>query len=137
VTERMKYLLAPQNIASITKVFTFNSAHSLPNYPGHCKNVHGHTYRLEVTIRGPVNTETGMVMDFYDLKSLVKEHIIKKLDHCYLNDVLPYIPTAENIAIWICRSLQNKVPTLYKIKLWETPTSCVEVYVTDVQTSSM
>lgn len=116
---------------SITKVFTFNSAHSLPGHPGNCKNIHGHTYHLEVTIRGPVNPDTGMVMDFYDLKNLVKENIIRKLDHCYLNDILPCVPTVENIAVWVSRALQDKLP-LYKVKLWETPSSCVEVYAGDV-----
>jgi len=124
--------LASQNIVSITKVFTFDSAHSLPNYPGHCKNIHGHTYKLEVTVRGEINPVTGMVIDFYDLKSIVREYAVSKLDHCYINDILPCIPTAENIAIWICRSIQTKVPMLYKVKLWETPTSAVEVYAADV-----
>lgn len=119
-------------IAYITKVFTFDSAHSLPNYPGHCRNIHGHTYKLEVTVKGEINQETGMVMDFYDLKSLVKEHVISKLDHCYLNDVLPCVPTAENIAVWICQLMKVKAPSLYQVKLWETPTSCAEVYAADV-----
>ncbi len=124
--------LTSQNIMAITKVFTFDSAHSLPNYPGHCRNIHGHTYRLEVTVKGEINPETGMVMDFYDLKRIVKENAVSRLDHCYLNDVLPCIPTAENIAVWICRSLQSQLPILHKIKLWETPTSAVEVYAADV-----
>jgi len=124
--------MANSIVAYVTKVFTFDSAHSLPNYPGHCKNVHGHTYKLEVTVRGQINQATGLVMDFYDLKNLVTEHILSKLDHCYLNDVLPCIPSAENIAVWICQVMNVQLPSLHKVKLWETPTSYVEVYATDV-----
>ncbi len=124
--------MADNIIATITKVFTFDSAHSLPNYPGQCKNIHGHTYKLEVTVKGKINHETGMVMDFDELKHSVKKHVVSKLDHCYLNDVLPCIPTAENIAIWICQSVKDNLPSLYKVKLWETPTSYVELYAADV-----
>ncbi|HZK18965.1 MAG TPA: 6-carboxytetrahydropterin synthase QueD [Clostridia bacterium] len=116
----------------ITKQFTFNSAHYLPNHPGHCKNLHGHTYKLELTIKGHTNAQTGMVMDFEDLKQTVKKYAVDKLDHRLLNEVLPDIPTAENIALWICRSLQEELPEVYRVKLWETPTCYVEVYATDV-----
>jgi len=124
--------LVSQNVISVTKVFTFDSAHSLPNYPGQCRNIHGHTYRLEVTVKGKVNPETGMVIDFYDLKRIVDENAVNKLDHYYLNDILPCIPTAENIALWICQAIRDELPNLYRIKLWETPTSSVEVYNADV-----
>jgi len=116
----------------ITKQFTFNSAHYLPDHPGHCRNLHGHTYRLELTVKGPVDGKTGMVMDFEDLKRIVQKNVVNRLDHCLLNDVLPSVPTAENIALWICRSLQAELPAIYKVKLWETPTCYVEVYAADV-----
>lgn len=129
--------MANTTVASVTKVFSFDSAHSLPDYPGPCRNIHGHTYRLEVTVKGEIDVETGLVMDFYDLKRIVKGHAVGKLDHRYLNDVLPCIPTAENVAVWICRSLRDKLPGLFKIKLWETPTSFVEVFAADVRTSGV
>ena len=71
----------------ITKKFGFEMAHALWNYDGACKNIHGHSYKLFVTVRGePVqdenNVKTGMVMDFGDLKQIVNRTIVKRFDHC-------------------------------------------------------
>lgn len=106
----------------ITKEFTFDSAHFLPNYNGKCERLHGHTYKTHVTIKAPVNKETGLAFDFVELKKIVKEHVIEKLDHYLLNDIIP-ISSAENIAIWIWDELAKQDLPLYEIKVWETPTS--------------
>ncbi len=106
----------------ITKEFTFDSAHKLLNYNGLCANLHGHTYRLQVTLSGPV-LKNGMVYDFVDLKRIVTEKAISKLDHKFINKTIKQ-STAENIVIWIWKHLEKDLP-LYEIKLWETPTSYV------------
>lgn len=114
---------------SITKKFTFDAAHSLPNHDGKCKNLHGHSYVFEVTVSGPI-TETGpkegMIMDFTDISSVVKAEIISKWDHQFLNDILPFVTTAENLAAEIFKVLKEKLPVT-EIKLWETATSYVRV----------
>ncbi len=83
----------------VTKEFTFDSAHFLPRYYGKCEKMHGHTYKLLVTVEGAVG-ENGLVIDFVILKKIVKERVLNQLDHQVLNDVLD-IPSAENTAIWI------------------------------------
>lgn len=124
----MQKLRTENKTMFLTKKFAFGSAHKLPNYKGKCKNLHGHTYFLEVTIRGIINERTGMVMDLGDIEKTVNELVIKKLDHCYINDIIE-IPTAENIIHWIWKVLLPKFKKykveLYKLKLWETPTSSV------------
>ncbi len=114
----------------ITKIFNFEGAHSLPNHDGKCASLHGHSYKLEVSIFGEViktGPKEGMVMDFADLSKIVNEEIISKLDHKYLNEVLPFTTTAENISIWVYDTLKNKGLELSKVKLWETANSFVEV----------
>ena len=106
----------------ITKEFTFDSAHQLDWHGGKCKNLHGHTYKLQVTISGKL-TKEGVVMDFGDLKKIVNQKIIEKLDHQYLNKIIEN-PTAENMVIWIWNQLKGDF-NLNTIKLWETPTSYV------------
>ena len=68
----------------ITKVFTFDSAHHLNEYEGKCKNIHGHTYKLEVTLKG-FTDKNGLVIDFHDLDDMVEEEILSQVDHKYLN----------------------------------------------------
>ena len=106
----------------ITKEFTFDAAHKLINHKGKCKNLHGHTYKLQVTIKGKPNGD-GMIIDFSDIKNIVKTSIIEKLDHAYLNEIIQQ-PTAENIIIWIWDELEDKL-NLSELKLWETPTSFI------------
>ena len=108
----------------IGKQFTFDSAHFLHNYVGKCANLHGHTYKLEVIIEGEVD-ENGMVVDFVDVDRVVKEVIIDKLDHRFLNDIIPQ-STAENIVIWIWNQLKDKLQ-INQLTLWETP-KCFVVY---------
>lgn len=107
----------------ITKKFTFDSAHNLKNYKGKCKNLHGHTYVLYVTIIGEINKKSGMVMDFSDINYIVKEKVINSFDHNYINKILKQ-PTAENMSVWIWDKLKKHLK-IYKIELWETPDSFV------------
>ena len=112
---------------TITKIFEFAAAHHLPNHKGLCKNIHGHTYVLEIEIASEIQKDgpaTGMIMDFGDLKRIVNEEIINKLDHSYLNDLFEN-PTAEMMVDWMSRVLKNKLE-LYRLRLYETPTSFAE-----------
>lgn len=109
----------------IFKEFTFESAHHLPNVPDDhkCRRLHGHSFRVRLAIEGPVNPDTGWVMDFADIKAAF-EPILKRLDHYYLNDI-PGLenPTSEVIAKWIWAELKPVLPLLSEVKLWETCTA--------------
>ncbi len=98
----------------------FDAAHSLPGYQGKCANLHGHTYKVEVVVEGPVG-DNGFVMDFYDLKKILAS-ALADLDHRCLNDLMKN-PTAELIAEHICRSLKKELEatkiSLVSLKLWE------------------
>ena len=83
----------------LRKEFTFDAAHNLIRYKGACERLHGHTYRLAVEIEGTVNDD-DMIIDFCEVSSVVRERVLSKLDHAYLNDLLEQ-PTAENIALWV------------------------------------
>jgi len=110
----------------VTKIFTFDAAHNLPNYVGPCKNMHGHTYKLEITVRGDIDFKTGMVVDFSNLNRVVRDEVITVLDHKLLNEV-EYNPTAEHLCLWILDRLKHNFQknkyVVSKIRLWETPTS--------------
>ncbi len=107
---------------SVTKIFEFAASHFLTKYHGKCENLHGHNYKLEVTVVGELN-EDDLVLDFVLLKKIVKEKIIDKLDHTHLNDTFDN-PSAEVIAIWIWEQLESEL-SLHEIKLWETSTCFV------------
>jgi 6-pyruvoyltetrahydropterin/6-carboxytetrahydropterin synthase len=98
----------------------FDAAHSLPGYQGKCANMHGHTYKVEMVITGPIGDD-GFVMDFYKLKEILGT-AINDLDHRNLNDLLPN-PTAENIAQWIFDRLKKELDAnsieIVSLKLWE------------------
>ncbi|MFH1054752.1 MAG: 6-carboxytetrahydropterin synthase QueD [Candidatus Altiarchaeota archaeon] len=100
----------------LCREFIFDAAHYIPDYKGECEKLHGHTYKLEITVEGKVGKD-GMVMDFSALKNVVEENVLGKLDHQNLNDVMDN-PTAENIVEWIHKRLEKKLP-LYSIRLWE------------------
>lgn len=109
----------------IWKEFTFEAAHLLPNVPeGHkCRRLHGHSYRVRVTIEGEVDPSLGWVLDFADLKQAFTP-IRRQLDHYYLNEIEGLEnPTAENIARWIWRRLVPDLPSLSRIDIEETCTS--------------
>lgn len=109
----------------VTRSFTFEAAHRLPWHQGRCRDLHGHGYRLEVTVEGPVD-HNGIVMDFDDLTSLVQREVVDRFDHAYLNDLLEN-PTAELIAAdaWKCLEAAGLTPV--RVRLWETPTSSAEI----------
>lgn len=122
---------------SATKIFSFDAAHSLPGHSGKCAAVHGHTYRLEVTVARYGSdliiggSSDGMIIDFGDLKAIVHEEIIDKADHRMLNDIYPFRTTAENMAQYFYKILQKRLMPMGievdSIRLWETPTAYVEV----------
>ncbi len=106
----------------IFDTFTFEAAHRLPNTPeGHkCRNLHGHSFRVSLTVSGPVDPETGWVIDFADIEGAFAP-LLERLDHTYLNEVEGLEnPTSENIARWIWRRLKPALPGLSRVKLWET-----------------
>jgi 6-pyruvoyltetrahydropterin/6-carboxytetrahydropterin synthase len=104
--------------------FAFAAAHRLPRYDGPCFRMHGHNYRFFVTVEGEVDPATGMIADFGVIKDTVKEHVLARVDHRNLNDVLDN-PTAENIARWIWEVLAPHLPGLAEVRLHEIPDSCV------------
>src|ERR1017187_8628579 len=145
------------SIIRITKVFNFEMAHALYGYDGPCKNIHGHSYSLSITISGtPLqnedNPKNGMVMDFSELKSIVNDLVIKNFDHALVlnensphsefNDIglfdkvvfTPFQPTCENMLIYFVNIIKNKLPkevTLYIAMLRETETSFAEWHQSD------
>ena len=120
---------------TVTKRFRFEAAHSLPYYEGACHELHGHSYQLEVTVQGDLNKDStdpkcGMVIDFKDLKKIVKEVVIDRYDHNYLNQSFSN-PTAENMVIKIAFDIMASLPDnvmLVSCKLWETEDSYAEYH---------
>jgi len=109
----------------IFKAFNLECAHRLPNVPaGHkCARVHGHSFRVEIHVSGPVDEHLGWVMDFADVKGAF-EPLYQQLDHHYLNEV-PGLenPTSENLARWIWQQLTPRLPQLSAVVVHETCTS--------------
>ncbi|QIM62637.1 6-carboxytetrahydropterin synthase QueD [Pasteurellaceae bacterium Orientalotternb1] len=134
----------------IAKEFSFDMAHMLDGHDGKCKNLHGHTYTLQVEIAGELHTsgaKSGMVMDYSDLKTIVKTHILDKMDHAFIYDstserecqvanllnslnsktfAIPARTTAEQMAKYMFDTLCNVGLPVSLIRLWETPTSYCE-----------
>lgn len=143
----------------ITKQFSFETGHALYGYDGKCKNVHGHSYKLSVTVIGtPItdrnNVKFGMVIDFTDLKTIVKEEIVDNFDHATVfNETTPhkelahelqsrghhvilvdYQPTSENMVVDFANKIKNRLPeniNLFSLKLQETETSFAEWFASD------
>lgn len=133
------------HVVTISKEFRFEASHVLPKHPGKCARLHGHSWRLVVAVRGPVNAETGFVVDYMELKSLVNKHIVDVLDHQHLGwgtaihsegrghaqspFGFEFYPSSENLVVAIGRMLQPLVKelahgvTLYEVALDETCTS--------------
>jgi len=111
---------------TITKIFHFEAAHYLPDHQGKCRNTHGHSYKLEVTVEGNIKlegAESGMVMDFGRLKEIVNKEIVSLVDHTMLNasvwkTFLP--PTAENLCNFFAAKLLSYELPIIHIRLWET-----------------
>jgi 6-pyruvoyltetrahydropterin/6-carboxytetrahydropterin synthase len=108
----------------LRKEYWFESAHFIYNHPGKCRNLHGHSYKLFVCIEGTPDAETGMIIDFDDLSKVVTEKVIVRLDHRFLNDLIP-LSTAENISVWIWGQLKPELPGLCQIEVFETTDNCV------------
>ena len=142
----------------VTKEFDFEMAHALWNYDGACRNIHGHSYRLFVTIIGEPNDDPGdpkfgMVLDFKDFKALVKGPIVDYFDHALVlyKDVdrallsqiknmyekvhlFDFQPTCENLVLFIVDTIRAKMPPsleLHSVKLYETATSFGEWFADD------
>ncbi|MCA6109575.1 6-carboxytetrahydropterin synthase QueD [Bradyrhizobium cenepequi] len=106
----------------ISQAFKFEAAHRLPNVPEthRCSRLHGHSYRVEVRLDGPVDPRTGFVVDFFDVEKCFAD-IMGALDHRCLNDVDGLEnPTAENIAIWIWNRLKPDLPRISAVRVYET-----------------
>ena len=112
----------------LRKTFHIEAAHRLPNVPpGHkCARLHGHSWRIEVAIEGPVGDQTGWVMDFADLKAAFQP-VYERIDHHYLNDI-PGLenPTSERLAVWIWERLRPQLPLLSAVMVRETCTAGCE-----------
>jgi 6-pyruvoyltetrahydropterin/6-carboxytetrahydropterin synthase len=112
----------------IFKEFTFEAAHRLPHAPpGHkCARLHGHSFRVEIAVRGPVGRASGWVVDFADLKAAFQP-LYDQLDHNYLNEIAGLEnPTSEELARWIWRRLRPALPSLARVVVRETcTTGCV------------
>jgi 6-pyruvoyltetrahydropterin/6-carboxytetrahydropterin synthase len=146
------------NLIRITKEFRFEAAHALQGYDGPCKNIHGHSYKLSVTIVGePVSDvnspKKGMVMDFGELEKIIRKSVIDPFDHSFiLNSDYPvedfnrsgeafsnvilvgYQPTSENLLIDIAGRIKNLLPSnarLHSLRLRETSTSFAEWFAED------
>lgn len=143
-------------VLRITKEFRFEGAHALPGYDGKCRNIHGHSYIMYVTVKGsPINgtgsPKDGMVVDFKQLKDIVNENIIDKFDHAlimhtasplsqelanaYPNVMLvDFQPSTENLLCYFSQVLKDKMPQgveLFSLKLHETASSFAEWYASD------
>lgn len=143
----------------ITKQFSFETGHALYGYDGKCKNVHGHSYKLSVTVIGePItdrsNVKFGMVIDFSDLKKIVREEVVEVFDHATVfNETTPHVelarelesrghhvilvnyqPTSENMVIDFASKISSRLPesiTLFSLRLQETDSSFAEWFQSD------
>ena len=137
----------------LTKIFHFEAAHALNGYDGKCRNIHGHSYELRVTVKGmpldePGNPKNGMVIDFHDLKQIVNQEVVDKFDHAFIigNNMpedfveitkrnfdkvveLPYQPTTGNMLSDFAERIKKRLPQhveLYSITLQETRDNIAE-----------
>ena len=142
----------------ITKMYNFEMAHVLKDYDGPCRNIHGHSYKLFVTVAGiPITDENspkkGMVMDFKDLKAIVKNNIVARFDHSLVVNretdpdmiasmkkhmenliVVDYQPTSENLVADFAAIIRSHLPEnvqLHNLRLWETANSYSEWFAED------
>jgi 6-pyruvoyltetrahydropterin/6-carboxytetrahydropterin synthase len=117
-----------QQSVEIFKVFTIEAAHRLPQVPAQhkCSRLHGHSFRIEIHVAGPVAEREGWVMDFADIKRAFKP-LYEQLDHHYLNEIEGLEnPTSENLARWIWQRVKPKLPLLSRVVIHETCTAgCV------------
>ncbi|MFH0948206.1 MAG: 6-carboxytetrahydropterin synthase QueD [Elusimicrobiota bacterium] len=126
---------------SITVEDEFSAAHNLRNYKGKCEKLHGHNYRVRLTVSGKTLDKSGMLIDFTDLKKILKE-VLSKFDHSYLNDISPFDsagvnPTAENIAKHIYDKIRLQITDcrlqITEVTVWETEKNCATYYETVIK----
>lgn len=135
-------------------------SHALLNYDGLCRNIHGHSYKLQITVLGeslnePGSPKDGMVIDFSILKKMIQQHIVGPLDHSLMinenaptdkldklgemyerNHVVPFQPTSENLVVYIAEKVKAILPEhlqLFSVRLYETSNSFAEWYASDNQ----
>ena len=132
---------------TVTKTVKFDAAHVLTNHQGLCKNLHGHTYRVDVSVAQAEDDDRDMVIDFKDLKGIANEVICDRFDHAFIYNTesagekeiaavvekngmrtvaIPFRSTAENLAKLFYNELKSRVPGLSAVKVWETADSCAE-----------
>jgi 6-pyruvoyltetrahydropterin/6-carboxytetrahydropterin synthase len=142
----------------VTKQFGFEMSHALLNYDGLCRNIHGHSYKLQITVSGePINQsgnpKDGMVIDFSLLKKIIQEQIVRHLDHSLMinenapidklnalgqmyerHQVVPFQPTSENLVVFIAEKVKPLLPEhieLFCVRLYETANSFAEWFSED------
>ena len=134
-------------MTTVTKTVKFDAAHVLTNHQGLCKNLHGHTYRVDVSVAQAEDDVRDMVIDFKDLKRLAEEVVCSRFDHAFIYSTesegereiaavverygmrtvaIPFRSTAENLAKLFFEELKARVPGLFSVKVWETADSCAE-----------
>ena len=132
---------------TVTKSIKFDAAHILTNHQGLCKNLHGHTYRVEVGVAQAPDDTADMVIDFKDLKRIATGVICERFDHAFIYNTasegereiasvvekhamrtvaLPFRSTAENLAQYFYGELEERIPGLSAVRVWETADSCAE-----------
>lgn len=132
-------------MTTVTKTVRFDAAHILTNHAGLCRNLHGHTYRVDVSVAADDGAD--MVIDFKDLKRIANEVICERFDHAFIYSTasegereiaavverhgmrtvpIPFRSTAENLARMFYGSMKPRIPGLASIRVWETADSCAE-----------
>ena len=132
---------------TVCKTVRFDAAHVLTNHQGLCKNLHGHTYRVDVSVTQPEGDDRDMVIDFKDLKAIANEVVCDRFDHAFIYNTesagekeiaavvekngmrtvaIPFRSTAENLAKLFFGDLKPRVPGLVAVKVWETADSSAE-----------
>ena len=132
---------------TVTKTVKFDAAHVLTNHQGLCKNLHGHTYRVDVSVSQAADDDRDMVIDFKDLKGIANEVVCDRFDHAFIYNTesvgereiaavvekngmrtvaIPFRSTAENLAKLFFGDLKARIPGLVAVKVWETADSCAE-----------
>ena len=132
---------------TVTKTIRFDAAHILTNHQGLCKNLHGHTYRVDVSVTQWDGDTRDMVIDFKDLKRIASEVVCERFDHAFIYNTesagereiaavvekngmrtvaIPFRSTAENLAKLFFGDLKSRIPGLSAVRVWETADSCAE-----------